>query len=279
MSRKILLLPLLLILMSSVTWAQSPLPMLPTTDDGSQNVDSWLMSEKLDGVRGYWDGKQLLSKNGIPFTPPAEFTNNFPDFPLEGEIWGGRQTFAKTISIVKKKDGQNWLTLKFAIFDVPKAPGGFTDRIKVAEQWFAAHPSATAFIIEQSPVRNRRFMERHLQKIQKTGGEGLIVRRPDAPYSPGRSKDILKVKGYEDSEAKVLEYIPGSGRNKGRMGSLLVELPDSKIQFKVGSGFSDQDRTTPPPVGSLITFKYNGFYESGIPRFPAFVRIYRDESL
>lgn len=88
-----------------------------------------------------------------------------------------------------------------------------------------------------------------------------------------RSGDILKVKSYFDMEAVVIGHIAGAGRNKGRMGSLIVELPGTKIRFKIGTGFSDKEREIPPPIGSLVTFKYYGFYESGIPKFPSFLRI------
>jgi DNA ligase-1 len=74
-------------------------------------------------------------------------------------------------------------------------------------------------------------------------------------------------------EAVVVSHRPGSGRNQGRMGALLVELPESRIRFKIGTGFSDEIRDNPPPIGTLITFRHYGFYESGIPKFPSFMRV------
>jgi DNA ligase-1 len=103
-------------------------------------------------------------------------------------------------------------------------------------------------------------------------GEGLIVRKGDGLYSSGRSPEILKVKTFFDMEAVVVDHIAGKGRNRGRMGSLLVELPDT-TRFKIGTGFSDAERDSPPPVGSSITFKYYGFYKSGVPKFPSFLRV------
>ena len=169
------------------------------------------------------------------------------------------------------------MTLKFAIFDVPSAPGPFSERLQVARDWFASHPSRFAFVIEHSPVKSREFLERQLDRIEKMGGEGLILRRPDASYTVGRSRDVLKVKSFDDTEARVVAYLPGSGRNKGKMGSLLVELPESGLRFKIGSGFSDRERENPPPIGSLVTFKYYGYHDSGIPRFPVFLRIRPEE--
>jgi len=255
--------------------------MLPQVYTEGIDVTGWLMSEKLDGVRGYWDGKQLLSKNGNPFYPPAAFTRNYPPFALEGELWGGRRTFEKTVSIVKKQQPHDgWLELKFAIFDVPQATGGFTRRLQKAKDWFVDHPSQFSFVIPQETIKDNGQLKTELQRVEQSGGEGLIVRNPDTLYAKGRSRDILKVKSFFDMEAVVIAHIEGKGRNRGRLGSLLVELPENtKVRFKIGTGFSDDERGNPPPVGSIITFKYYGFYASGIPRFPSFLRIRTDTSL
>ncbi len=253
--------------------------MLPQVYTENIDVSNWLVSEKLDGVRGYWDGKILLSKNNIPFHPPTAFVNNFPPFALEGEIWGGRGTFEKTISIVKKQQPHDgWLDLKFAIFDVPQATGGFTRRLQKAKDWFDNHPSQFAFVISQKTIKDNGQLKTELQRVEKLGGEGLIVRKPNALYTKGRSRDILKVKNFFDMEAVVIAHIGGKGRNRGRLGSLLVELPD-KTKFKIGTGFSDEERVNPPLVGSTITFKYYGFFKSGCPRFPSFLRVRPDNLL
>ena len=253
--------------------------MLPEIYTEQMNVCGWLMSEKLDGVRGYWDGKNLLSKNGTVFYPPKAFIRDLPPFPLEGELWGGRNSFEQTVAIVKKQQSHNgWLQLKFAIFDVPKVPGSFTERMIKASDWFAAHHSAYAFVIPQTKVRDRAQLQQELRLIEKHGGEGLIVRNPQALYAAGRSVEILKVKNFQDAEATVVAHLPGKGRNEGRLGSLLVELDNGK-QFKIGSGFSDVDRESPPPIGAIVTFKFYGKYQSGIPKFPSFLRIRLDQDL
>ena len=54
--------------------------LLPGLYEDNIDVSGWLMSEKLDGVRGYWDGQRLFSKNGIPFNPPADFHKKLPCF-------------------------------------------------------------------------------------------------------------------------------------------------------------------------------------------------------
>lgn len=254
-------------------------PMLPKVYSGQVAVSGWLMSEKLDGVRGYWDGERLWSKNHRRLHPPEEFIRDLPPFPLEGELWAGRNRFAESVSIVSREQPHpGWLQLQFAIFDVPEAPGGFTRRIRQAREWFAAHPGTYVFVIPQIPVRDREHLREELQRIEKLGGEGLIVRQPDAPYRGGRSPQILKVKSYADAEAVVVGHLPGKGRNRGRLGALLVELEDG-TRFRIGTGFSDAEREAPPAPGTVITFKYHGFYRSGIPRFPVFLRVRSDHQL
>lgn len=256
--------------------------MLPQVYRDNIQVDGWLMSEKLDGVRGYWNGKQLFSKNGNLFHPPPAFTRDLPPFPLEGELWGGRGTFEQTVSIVKRQQPHDgWIKkIQFAIFDVPQEPGSFIQRLARASSWFSRHPSQFAFVIPQKRVKDRDHLKDELRHIETAGGEGLMVRNPDGGYGPGRSAEILKVKSFFDREAVVIGHIPGKGRHQGRLGSLLVEFPEnSSIQFKIGTGFSDAQRSNPPPIGALVTFKYYGFYTSGLPKFPSFLRVRSDTSL
>lgn len=253
--------------------------MLPQVYEDNIDISGWLVSEKLDGVRGYWDGKTLMSKNGIPFNPPAEFLKNFPGFALEGEIWGGRSTFERTVSVVKKQKAHNgWLDLKFAVFDVPEVDLRFIQRLKKASDWFSEHPSNYAFVISQKKITDKDELKKELTRVENLGGEGLIVRKADSFYTKGRSNDILKVKSYKDMEAKVIDHIPGTGKNMDRLGSLLVELPNGK-RCKIGTGFTDKERENPPPISSTITFKYYGFYQSGIPKFPSFLRIREEKQL
>ena len=253
--------------------------MLPQVYSENMAVRGWLLSEKLDGVRGYWDGSRLLSKNGIALHPPQEFLENFPPFALEGELWGGRGTFQRTVSIVKRQHPYaGWLKLRFAIFDVPREPGGFQRRLQRAKDWFGVHPSRFAFVILQQVITDKQQVKRELKRIETLGGEGLILRKPEGAYVVGRSREIVKVKSYLDAEAVVIAHIPGKGRNRGRLGSLLVELPDT-TRFRVGTGFSDRQRMNPPPVGAVITFKYYGLFQSGRPRFPSFLRTRSDTGL
>jgi len=184
-----------------------------------------------------------------------------------------------TAAVVQRRDDPvGRLRLRFGIFDLPQAPGPFRQRLELASAWFAAHPSAHAFVIAQQPVHNRAELRRELARIERLGGEGLIVRDPEALYLAGRRPEILKVKSFADGEAVVIEHLPGRGRNAGLLGALLVELPDG-TRFKIGTGLNDEQRRSPPPLGTTITFKHHGRYHSGLPKFPVFLRIRHDLGL
>ena len=69
-----------------------PLMLAKVYESGVDLADYWV-SEKLDGVRAYWNGSRLLSRNGNVFPAPDWFVADFPKVPLDGELWGGRGTF------------------------------------------------------------------------------------------------------------------------------------------------------------------------------------------
>lgn len=275
----VLCVPLLLLTSLTPAHAAPPEPMLALADDGTQDIRGWWLSEKLDGVRACWDGEQLWSKNGQLFAPPPDFIEELPPFPLEGELWGGRGTFEQTVSIVRQAQAHaGWRQLRFAVFDAPHHEGSFAARIAAAQAWFDAHPTPYAFVTTQTPLIDRAQLQAELQRVVAAGGEGLMVRDPQAPYRPGRSPTLLKVKAWLDAEARVVAHLPGTGRNAGRLGALLVERPDG-VRFRIGSGFSDAERINPPPVGAVITYKYFGTHPSGLPKFPAYHRVRLDQDL
>ena len=80
----------------------------------------------------------------------------------------------------------------------------------------------------------------------------------------------LKLKPYFDAEAVVIGYIAGKGKYKNMLGALKVRSSDG-TEFKIGSGFTDQQRSSPPAIGSTITYKYHGFTKNGLPRFASFL--------
>ncbi len=235
------------------------------------DLTGWWVSEKLDGVRAYWDGERFISRLGNEFFAPKWFVANFPRTPLDGELWGGRKLFQRTVGIVKRQDeSELWKELQYVVFDAPSHGGVFEERVSFIEStlgslkitWLKAHAHLRC--------EGTEHLRRELARVEGLGGEGLMVRQPRSRYESGRSNTLLKVKSFHDTEARVLGHVPGLGRHKGRLGALLVELPDG-TQFNVGTGFSDVERESPPALGSIITFRYQELSNSGTPRFPSYI--------
>ncbi len=255
-----------------------PALLLAQSWDNEQDLSGWWWSEKMDGVRAYWDGKQFLSRQGNCFYAPEWFTAGFPHQPLDGELWIGRGQFQQTVSVVRRKHGgEAWQPVRYVIFDAPTVSGGFEARQAFAKQLQTQSPSPYVRVLEQSLCRGNDHLREELSRVEALGGEGLMLRQPESQYESGRSETLLKIKTFHDAEARVLSHLPGTGRHKGRLGALLVSLPDG-TQFSVGSGFSDRQRESPPPIGSFITFRYQELTTNGVPRFPTFVRVRSDQS-
>ena len=237
-------------------------------------VEHYWISEKLDGVRAYWDGKKLISRQGKPFDPPPWFTADFPDQPLDGELWIARGKFELVSGIVRTRGGDSkaWRNIAFMIFDLPSSPKIFTARLQIMQQLVKASSSPYLKMIKQQKITTHQALQDKLEEVLNGGGEGLMLHHINAYYQAKRSQDLMKLKRYDDAEAIVLEYIPGKGKHLGRMGSLVVRNTDG-ITFKIGTGFSDAERENPPKIGATITYQYIGKTKNGVPRFASYLRI------
>lgn len=276
---------------SADTAKKDKFELLKLSEYKGQNVGGWLASEKLDGVRAYWDGRNLLSRNGKILAAPEAWSAHFPPFALDGELYTARGEFEKIQSIVMDKTPSvtAWSEVKFYVFDVPEAGGGLLERLSELEKFILQNPQSgqNLKIIKQVKVKDNAEFEAFAEAIIANGGEGAVVREPNAPYEQKRSKNALKYKKFKDAECEVTAINAGTGKYAGLMGSVTCkslgaagstqdkQIPHG-VKFKVGSGFSDRNRANPPKIGSIITYKYQNLTAKGLPRFPVFLRVRED---
>ena len=259
----------LLLFFTLTLFAEKPhLLLLKVYND--QNVTGWVMSEKLDGIRAYWDGKHLLSRSGKIIHAPKWFLKDYPPFEIDGELWTKRSDFENISSIVRDKipNDNQWRTITHNIFEVPNASGDLFDRLAKAKPY----ESDIIKIIPQIKIKSKKDIKIFLKQIEQKGGEGIVVRDPNAPYIAKRTSKALKVKSFKDTECKVIGYTKGKGKFTGLIGAIKCKL-DNGIIFKIGSGLTLNDRKNPPSIGTIITFKYKEFTKYGKPKFPIFLRI------
>nr|WP_310565607.1 DNA ligase [Hydrogenophaga sp.] len=260
--------------------AQPPALMRANVYRPGIDLGAYWLSEKYDGVRALWDGQRLLTRGGQPIVAPAWFTAGWPAQPMDGELWGGRGRFENTVSTVRQQQPNDaaWRQVRFMVFDLPAHPGVFTERLHAYQALVTGLRMAWVLAVPQERVADHTRLLRRLDQVVRAGGEGLMLHRGDALYRAERNDDLLKVKTHEDAEARVIGYEPGRGKHLGRMGALTVETPEG-LRFRIGSGFTDQERQQPPPVGSWVTYRFRGQHDSGLPRFATFLRVRTDADL
>ena len=260
-----------------VAEAQPPALQLAKVYQPGMPLDGYWVSEKLDGVRAYWDGAQLWSKGGNRIAAPEWFTRGYPDQAMEGELWMGRGRFAEVSAAVHRlrPQAQEWRQIRLMLFDLPESRQPFAVRVQEMRALVAASSSYTLEMITQTPATDHDRLMQQLDKVMARGGEGLMLHHGDSVYHAGRSDAVLKVKRYQDAEARVIGHVGGQGKFAGMLGALQVETDDGR-RFRLGTGFSDAERRDPPPIGSTVTFKYYGLTATGLPRFASFLRVRED---
>lgn len=269
----VLLFPLSL----SATGVTPPALMLAQTYRGTVALEYYWVSEKLDGVRAYWNGEHLISRQGNTFNAPAWFTAQFPTTALDGELWAGRGTFEQVSGTVRQlvPDDERWRKVHYMVFDLPDSPLTFNERLAALKNLVDEVDVPHLQFVQQIRIKDETSLLRELEKVVSEGGEGLMLHHESSRYRAARSDDLLKLKLYDDAEAVVIAHLPGKGKYIGMMGALLVETTDGR-RFKIGTGFSDAVRADPPPIGTIVTYKYFGTTNKNIPRFASFLRVRHD---
>jgi DNA ligase-1 len=259
---------------AAVALAEPPVLLLAETDRGQADVSRYWVSEKLDGVRAHWDGARLLSRGGNAIRAPAWFLDALPRRPLDGELWIGRGSFERVSALSRREspDDAQWRAVRYMIFELPQAPGSFTERIAQMQAIVAQANVPWLRAVEQFRVADRRALRKRLSEVVRAGGEGLMLHLADAPYLTGRSDALLKVKAWKDAEAVVVGHLPGRGKYDGMLGALRVRTPEGR-EFALGTGFTDEQRRNPPPVGTTLTYRYRDLTGNGLPRHASFWRV------
>lgn len=240
----------------------------------SADIGSYWVSEKMDGARAYWDGKQLLSRGGNAYQAPLWFTQGLPEQPLDGELWLGRNSFQSLMRIVRDQvpDESAWRRVRYGVFDLPSGEGGFSQRQQSLQTLMSSVQNSQVFVVEQQRVQSNTQLQQMLAEMVGAGAEGLMLQNEHMSYRVGRHSGVLKLKPYVDDEAVVIGFLPGKGKYHGMLGALLVEDALGR-RFRLGSGLSDAERRLPPVAGTRVSYRYQGRTDKGLPRFARFLRV------
>ena len=264
---------------------QAPPMMLAQTTATDRNalplpITRYWVSEKYDGLRAWWDGGSLRTRQGHRIAAPAGFTAGWPPVAMDGELWAGRGRFEFTSSTVQSLQPNDtaWRQLRFMVFDLPEQPAPFSQRwqaMRALQQNRPRTARQTWEVVPQWQVRDFAELQTQLRQRAAQGAEGLMLHAGDALHMAGRSPALIKFKPLDDAEAVVIGHVPGQGKHQGRLGALEVRNDAGQV-FRIGTGFTDREREAPPAVGTRITYTHQGLTAKGLPRFARYLRVRSD---
>ena len=269
----------------------------------------WLMSRKLDGYRARFNPEtsSFVSRQNKPFNAPKWFIEFMPKYNLDGELFAGRDNF-QSMGVVRKKIpiDEEWFKIKYHVYDCIDETLEFYDRYemlidivqKANDSWKEYKStlgpkfkdvSCPIVLCEHIEVESMDQMKKFYQSELDIGGEGIMFKDPWSNYENKRSNYLLKYKPCFDGEAIIIDYKDGTKKYEGMLGAFVCKPlinhdnymtidDDLNHEFAI-SGMDDSIRENykkSHPIGTIITYQYSGFTESGKPRFAGYLRI-RDD--
>jgi DNA ligase-1 len=272
-----------------------------------------LCTPKLDGVRALIvDG--LVSRNWKPI--PNTYTRNlFSDLPkgCDGELIGFKdgceagKGFNETQGDVMRESGEP--DVRYYIFDycTTDLTKPYKDRMVSLKDDLKIGKHKNVILVLPVLIKTEEELLKYEQECLAKGYEGVMIRSPYGPYKEGRSTEregyLLKLKRFEDSEAKVIGFEErmhnaneakkdAFGRTErssakaglvpdGTLGKLFVRDVKTSVEFEIGTGFDDAQRAEiwknkKTWLGKIVKYKYQACGMKDKPRFPVYIGI-RDE--
>ena len=278
---------------------------------------TYYISRKLDGCRCICFVNKVFSDTWVEFKtrqnkiittlenlvePIKEFTKNLGPgcYVLDGEVCLmddlGNEDFQGLMKEVTRKDHtiekpryNVFDLLTRGEFDGEDGSPNFADRLNMMHDLLT--PNNNVVLLEQEQVTSQEVMDRWTNKAQNLGWEGCMLRK-DAPYKRGRSKDLIKIKKFQDAEYIVEGIIEGAATyNEGGakeypvVAALIITHKGNQV--KVGSGLSKEQRigwlqNPEEIIGKTVTVQYfeetqdskTGEYSL---RFPVLKYVYDNE--
>ena len=270
---------------------------------------NWLMSEKLDGYRARFNPEttSFVSRQNKPFNAPEWFINFMPKYNLDGELFAGRDNF-QNMGVVRKKVpiDEEWFNIKYYVYDCIDETLEFYDRYEILvdivqkanDSWNTYKSmlgpkfndvTCPIVLCKHIEVESIDQMKEFYKSVLDNGGEGIMFKDPWSNYENKRSNYLLKYKPNFDGEAIIIDYKAGTKKYEGMLGAFVCKplinhgnhmtIDDNLNHEFAISGMDDNIRETyktTHPIGTIITYEYSGFTNTGKPRFARYLRI-RDD--
>lgn len=266
------------------------LPMLahPYSKQGHKVTFPALVQPKFDGHRliaVVEDGEATLWSRtqkpitGLPHVVAAIEALGLPDCVLDGEAYNHEyhDRFEDLTSFIRSatpKAGAE--VVQYHVYDVVR-PEGFAAR----HAWLTANVASgdTLRLVETVQVADENEMTEAFVQFLNERYEGLMIRTIAGKYEHKRSYGLQKVKTFDDAEFKITAVEEGRGRMTARAIFVCETATGESFRCKMAGSldvlsdiFDDADEY----VGQILTVKFQGLTDSGVPRFPIGLRLRQD---
>lgn len=260
---------------------------------------------KLNGVRALYQNGTLQSRDGKLWSPHVMFNllDQLAGKVRKNEILDGElyvhgwklQRINRAISVNRQEPIPDTFQVTFSVFDV------VNPNLKFSERWLDTyHQIRGLFLphihaVQTELIFFQEELDLHFHNATTAGFEGVML-RPDGPYEFGerlservghmtqyRSEYLWKKKQWKDGEFVCVGVTKGEGKANIGIGALVCQPQYERLpgqdwpkvpQFKVGTGFDDEERiefAKNPPIGKLVRVRYLELTQGGIPFNPSFL--------
>lgn len=260
--------------------------------DFQQNIsddEDLYVQPKLDGVRCKGTKDMLLSRKNKPYISTPHILQEIKiiqnlDFALDGELYNHqyKDDFNSIISLVRKTKPttedllQSEKYIQYHLYDI-QTNDIFSARYQKLQLLFLKYNFKNIKLVPTFKIKKSQINEYH-EKFVNEGYEGIIIRR-NKPYEYFRSKNLLKLKFWQDAEFKILDILEGTGNRSGMMGKIVLEIkPGFNFDCNAKGNYDYYKELWTNKVnyiGKYATIEYQNFTPDGIPRF-ARIKAIRD---
>jgi len=241
-----------------------------------------LCEPKLDGnrafltINGPTDEVAFTSSSGKPIKTLDHLISIVKQSELmkypgiyDGEVYCHGMTLNQINSAIKKVR-ESTLKLNFHIFDMPMIIGLQSIRSDYAKQAATRINHSKFPIVDSVIVQNEQEIMAHHDRWIEEGYEGAMLKEPNGTYQPGqRSSYWVKVKMFDDAEFKVIGYELGQRGVQDL--TFVCECEKGTFNATMNGSIADKQELfnkVDTLIGKMLTVKYFGFTDYGIPNLP-----------
>lgn len=218
---------------------------------------------------------------GVPHISRAIEQAFTQDIVLDGELYNHsfKANFEKIVSFVRQETpAPGHEVVQYHVYDIPSEQP-FAKRaaklMYMKSSWFS---DGQVVKVETRVVEDESAVMVLFEEWRKAGYEGAMVRNAEGKYVNKRSKDLLKIKEFDDAEFEIVGVEEGRGKLQGHAGAFQCRMINGKTFLAKMSGNTQELKKYFEDhrlwQGKKLTVKYQGMTgTNGVPRFPVGVAI------